>query len=246
MPKLISHQAHGVNKFINPRGLTPFTLIILAVFSNDDGTRRNTRSYSPPLTTQYPETATTYSPATTPSQQLASQNAPKSSLPSIQGIPKSSESESGTAPGLDLAGKSAAISSRIPEQSFSQSSKHDGGYFTVGSSKNEVLSVQGTPTKFTDTTFSYGSSDVIFIDGRVVSWTQYSMDPLKAKLLPSTRIAAKEFFTAGSTKDEVLAVQGTPTKFTDTTFSYGSSDVIFANGRVVSWTQYSMNPLKVR
>jgi len=39
----------------------------------------------------------------------------------------------------------------------------------------------------------------------------------------------------GSTKDEVLAVQGTPDRFTDTTFSYGTSDVFFEKGRVKSW-----------
>jgi hypothetical protein len=120
------------------------------------------------------------------------------------------------------------------------------GFFTVGSTKDEVLAAQGTPTKFTDTTLTYGLSDVYFTNGKVVSWNQYATSPLKAELLPSTRVEAKGFFTVGSTKDEVLAVQGTPTKFTDTTLTYGLSDVFFANGRVVSWNQYATSPLKAK
>ena len=118
--------------------------------------------------------------------------------------------------------------------------------FTVGSTKDEVLAVQGTPSKFTDTTLTYGLSDVFFTNGRVVSWNQYATSPLKAELLPSTRVEAKAFFTVGSTKDEVLAVQGTPTKFNDTTLTYGLSDVFFANGKVVSWNQYATSPLKAK
>jgi hypothetical protein len=39
----------------------------------------------------------------------------------------------------------------------------------------------------------------------------------------------------GSTKDQVLAVQGTPTLFSDNTFGYGGSEVYFQNDRVIGW-----------
>ena len=55
----------------------------------------------------------------------------------------------------------------------------------------------------------------------------------------------REYFTTGSTKDEVLAVQGTPDKFTENVFHYGASEVHFQNGRVVRWENYGQK-LKVR
>ena len=49
---------------------------------------------------------------------------------------------------------------------------------------------------------------------------------------PLWRQRERQFFTVGSTKDEVLAAQGSPTKFTDTVFVYDYSKVYFTNGRV--------------
>ena len=55
-------------------------------------------------------------------------------------------------------------------------------YFTVGSSKDKVLVVQGTPTSLTDTEWGYGPSSVYFRNGRVVSWVNYPDTPLKARM----------------------------------------------------------------
>jgi hypothetical protein len=43
-------------------------------------------------------------------------------------------------------------------------------FFGVGSSRDVVLVVQGTPTYFSADTFGYGGSEVYFQNGRVVSW----------------------------------------------------------------------------
>jgi DnaJ-like protein len=110
-------------------------------------------------------------------------------------------------------------------------------YFTIGSTKNDVLRIQGSPDRFTDTTFSYGSSNIRFEGDRVVSWSNY-YPRLKAQLLPRAGIKASPFFTIGSSKDEVLAVQGSPDRFTDRMFAYGSSSVQFEGDRVVSWSNY--------
>src|SRR5262249_32298054 len=100
--------------------------------------------------------------------------------------------------------------------------------------KEEVLAVQGTPDKVFATMLRYGTSRVDFEQGRVVSWK--SKEPeLKAKLLPASPTTAKSYFTLGSTKDEVLAVQGTPNEFSETLFRYGTSRVVFENGHVVGW-----------
>ena len=62
--------------------------------------------------------------------------------------------------------------------------------------------------------------------------------------------AHRGYFTIGSTKDEVLAVQGTPTRMVISTdgsiWYYGMSKVHFASGRVRSWNISPHNPLKVR
>lgn len=45
-----------------------------------------------------------------------------------------------------------------------------GGYFTVGSTKDEVLAHQGTPDRFPETSFYYGTSKVLFEHDRVTGW----------------------------------------------------------------------------
>jgi len=121
------------------------------------------------------------------------------------------------------------------------------GSFTVGSSKDEVLAVQGTPTQFSDRAWEYGSSSVFFSGGRVTSWDVWPGSPLKVQMLPSQPAGAtKGYFTVGSSKDEVLAVQGTPTQFSDRAWEYGSSSVFFSGGRVTSWDVWPGSPLKVR
>ncbi len=51
--------------------------------------------------------------------------------------------------------------------------------FGVGSSKNVVLVVQGTPTYFTANIFGYGGSEVYFQNGRVASWKEDPASPLR-------------------------------------------------------------------
>ncbi len=54
------------------------------------------------------------------------------------------------------------------------------------------------------------------------------------------------YFTVGSTKDDVVRVQGTPDKVTAGVFRYGLSEVYFRNGRVDSWHTDPSTPLKAR
>ena len=51
--------------------------------------------------------------------------------------------------------------------------------FTIGSRKDVVLVVQGTPTAFSDDKFEYGGSEVYFQNNRVVSWKN---DPASIQL----------------------------------------------------------------
>ena len=119
------------------------------------------------------------------------------------------------------------------------------GYFTVGSTKDEVLAVQGSPRRFTDTKWEYGLSWVQFQNGRVTTWYSSLSAPLNAELVPSEPVVfSPSYFTVGSTKDEVLAVQGSPRRFTDTKWEYGLSWVRFQNGRVTTWYASLSAPLK--
>jgi hypothetical protein len=120
-------------------------------------------------------------------------------------------------------------------------------YFTVDSTKGEVLVVQGPPSSFDKHVFSYGNSKVYFKDGRVTRWDSSPTNPLKTRLLPSQpNMPNKGYFTVGSKKEEVLAVQGMPTGFDDRVFEYGPSKVYFNEGRVTRWYIQPEHPLKVR
>ena len=110
--------------------------------------------------------------------------------------------------------------------------------FTVGSTKDEVLNVQGTPTRLSGNEFSYDYSTVQFRNDRVDSWNDISKI-LKTKMMPSAPVESKGFFTIGSTKDEVLNVQGTPTRLNANEFSYDYSTIQFRDGRVKSWHDIS-------
>ena len=117
-------------------------------------------------------------------------------------------------------------------------------HFTVGSTKEEVTSIQGTPTSFSETHFSYGASVVYFKGDRVTRWYNSSLNPLKVKLASTS--TGKSYFTVGSTHEEVIAIQGTPTTFTETRFTYGHSVIYFENDQVTHWENSPPNPLKVK
>ena len=110
-------------------------------------------------------------------------------------------------------------------------------YFTIGSTKKEVLAVQGIPTAYSPDTFEYGRSKVFFVCEKVVGWEDAPLwIHLKVQLRPGHAVDGRmHYFTIGSSRDEVLAVQGTPTGFSYNTFEYGTSKVHFRGGRVASW-----------
>ena len=127
--------------------------------------------------------------------------------------------------------------------------------FTLGSTMDEVAAIQGTPDYYDGrTVVQYGSSKLHLRNGRVSDWWNSDSNPLKVKLLPKRNVINTDSFTLESTKDEVLAVQGTPDMFVGhDTFYYGSSDeltqmskVYFENDRVIGWLSDRSNPLKTK
>jgi len=134
-----------------------------------------------------------------------------------------------------------------PPTMLAQSVQQQQGYITLGSTPDEVRAVQGIPTWATHRMWDYEGSRVYFKAGRVTGWEIWPASPLHVQLLPTTTIhPVPDFFTIGSTKDEVLAVQGTPTRVTERLWEYGASRIIFAEHRVTRWEVWPGAPLKAR
>lgn len=125
----------------------------------------------------------------------------------------------------------------VPSAGSGRSGAAAANYFTLGSTKDDVLRVQGTPTGVRGAVWHYGFSSVRFSEDRVVSYDN-SFGNLKVRLVPSREYLEKaggtapSFFTVGSSADEVLAVQGTPTSIRGNMWFYDFSDVLFRDGRV--------------
>jgi hypothetical protein len=110
-------------------------------------------------------------------------------------------------------------------------------YITVGSTRDEVLDQLGTPASSTDSKMVYGQSELYLKDNSVAGWKIDPVaSPIRVKLWPESSVdPSLDSFTVGSSRDEVLVVQGTPTAFSEDRFAYGSSEVWFQNRRVVRW-----------
>jgi hypothetical protein len=119
-------------------------------------------------------------------------------------------------------------------------------YFTLGSTQEEVLAVQGTPSGIIGSTWHCAYSSIDFVNGKVKGYSNISRN-LRVKLLPKveTFLQSPGYFTIGSTQDEVLAVQGTPTGIIGSTWRYGYSSIDFHNGEVKGYSDISKN-LKVK
>ena len=110
-------------------------------------------------------------------------------------------------------------------------------YVTVGLTADEVATVMGAPISSTNEALHYRNATFYLHNGKVAGWkVDPSLIPLRVKLWPSghpdPRVTA---FTIGSSKNDVVAVQGTPTMLSENTFAYGASEVFFDGGRVIGW-----------
>ncbi len=119
-------------------------------------------------------------------------------------------------------------------------------FFTLGSSEQEVLQVQGAPTSVKGRIWLYGLSEVFFKEGRVERYNNFDGN-LKIRLMPARKDMEAEasFFTLGSSRDEVLAVQGTPTRVSGNRWQYGFSEVRFKEDRVESYDNF-FGDLRIR
>ena len=117
-------------------------------------------------------------------------------------------------------------------------------YVTSGLTPMEVLSALGKPTSSTGEKMMYGTSEIYFKNGQVSGWKIDAGSPIRVKLWADSAPApGLTTFGAGSTKSDVIALQGTPNLFSENEFGYGTSLVFFQNNRVVSWKE---DPTSVR
>ncbi len=121
-------------------------------------------------------------------------------------------------------------------------------YVTVGLTQDEVMAIAGTPVSSSEDRLVYKGAEIDFSGGKVAGWKiDPFTSPIRVKLWPDAPVdTSLQFFSAGSTKNDVLVVQGSPTSFTQDRFGYGTSEVYFQNDRVVSWKNDPMSvPLRV-
>jgi hypothetical protein len=119
-------------------------------------------------------------------------------------------------------------------------------YFTYGAPLGEVYAIQGVPTKAEQDIWYYGKSKVYFAKGKVLYWEEDPNNPLKAKITQGNEKTNARFFEKGSSKSEVLAVQGKPDRDAGNVWDYGVSRVYFDKDRVKGWDESPFNPLRIR
>lgn len=115
-----------------------------------------------------------------------------------------------------------------------------------GSSMGDVHEIQGNPTKIEGNTWYFDKSYVKFRDGKVIEWSSDVLHPLKTDPFKQANRKADRLFGKGSTKEEVMRIQGKPVYMTDTMWDYGASKIYFSEDKVVSWYNSVLTPLKIR
>lgn len=116
------------------------------------------------------------------------------------------------------------------------------GYFTLGSSKDEVKTVMGTPDSIIGDMWSYEYSSISFSNEAVDGWSDIS-DNLKVRINKVNSNAGS--FTIGSTYQDVVDVMGTPDSIIGEIWGYEYSTITFSDGIVDGWSDISNN-LKVQ
>lgn len=137
-----------------------------------------------------------------------------------------------------------------PQYSLEDSPLGGKKYFSVDSKPGDVYAIQGTPTKTENGVWHYGKSRVYFENGVVTSWVEDSGHPLMVSRTEESGQGSsplvKRFFSVGSTKQEVRAIQGAPLRETDALWEYRVSRIYFKNDRVTSWYSSPLDPLRAQ
>jgi len=120
-------------------------------------------------------------------------------------------------------------------------------FFTLGSDKEWVSTVQGPPLQIQGPEWRYGFSTVQFNGNQVISWSSSELNPLKVgMILDPNKFYSDRYFGTGSRKDEVAAIQGAPDIIEPTRWTYGEAWVEFDADTVVTWENDQTFRLSIR
>lgn len=128
------------------------------------------------------------------------------------------------------------------------------GLWDVGSTKETVFEVQGTPSRVAQYDYSeqetlyYGNSTIDLLSERVTGYDNQDRN-LKVQMQPilTTDDSRSPVWTTDSHREDVLRVQGTPTQVTlnpstcTETFYYGDSMVTLKNGFIAGYDNLGRN-----
>ena len=117
--------------------------------------------------------------------------------------------------------------------SYTSISQQGGKYLSIGSTKEEVLQILGTPSDIIGNMWFYRLSSITFRNDRIVGYSGGSN--LKIKIFPAKK-AEKNYLDLNSPKDDVLSILGTPSDIIGNMWCYRLSSITFRNDRVVGYT----------
>lgn len=133
-----------------------------------------------------------------------------------------------------------------------------GSSWDLGSTKEQVFKIQGTPTRISQYDYSdretlyYGNSIVELAKERVIGYINQSSN-LRVRTVPilANTKSSSSVWTLESSREDLLRVQGTPTQVLldnpacTETFHYGNSTITLKNGHISGYDNLDNN-LRVR
>ncbi len=117
--------------------------------------------------------------------------------------------------------------------------------FSFGDPPEVVRLIQGEPTAIKGDQWYFGRSVVYFKNGRVAGWLNHADSPLRADADVASG-AGKGVIRIGSSRKEVLRIQGEPLFRGKSRWDYGPSYIEFQGGRVSGWYSSPLRPLRVK
>lgn len=116
-------------------------------------------------------------------------------------------------------------------------------YFTIGSTKETVLKIQGPPTRRWRSSWDYDHAKVHFDDNdRVLSWSDSPSWPLKAKINVSSDTNLNRI-VVGMDRSEVVSILGQPWGFTPNKWYYDKSTIYLGpDGKIHYWEAVGSYP----
>lgn len=160
----------------------------------------------------------------------------------------------GGAPASGTSGSSASSASQASRPG-ANAPRNPTGYFTLGSTKNDVADIHGPPHNVSidqnirEEVWHYGSDDTIEFDldtGRVQGWNNIRSN-LRIRLVPGPNVTSVDYFTVGDHRDQIARLHGTPPVLlaiqesgTEVWMYRGTSEVnsvvfSFSTGYIIDW-----------